>query len=448
MVTAAGEQIVGAGGGLLAGLAFATALMIVIRMRYPRWWFDFARELTRFGARVGAYVALLAGPISVHCRGAIGAPRDRVSRGRSRPEPLAFHLVKWFLAIPHPWNYIEGQGLERDGHDYPQLVQYSYDKEGFRSSATGRRSGRRPTAARLDVPARPGTKWSDGQADDGERRRMDDQHDRQVPRRADRGLAACAHHAKGATRTDATTLVIHYTAPVGNALAQLEQFCGPAAARLGAAGRRGREGPEDLSPRAEPADGHGGAYTVKQYEKKGTTVFIPDPDFYGPKSHADAVALTYYTNADSMIADLEHGDLDWVDQVPFKAINVVKKRHGRVAGQGRRRRDDEHHVELEPAQAEEPRAPRPAGQAGALDVRRSPPDDPGRLPGLRLKVESLVGHISPLENPNLGPLEYDCAAANTLLDELGYKRGSDGIRIVRRRRASTRRAPIRCATTS
>ena len=46
MVTAAGEQIVGAGGGLLAGLAFATALMIVIRMRYPRWWFDFARELT------------------------------------------------------------------------------------------------------------------------------------------------------------------------------------------------------------------------------------------------------------------------------------------------------------------------------------------------------------------------------------------------------------------
>jgi hypothetical protein len=33
--------------------------MIVIRRRYPRWWFDFARELTRFGARVGAYVALL-----------------------------------------------------------------------------------------------------------------------------------------------------------------------------------------------------------------------------------------------------------------------------------------------------------------------------------------------------------------------------------------------------
>ena len=35
----------------------ATLLMIVFRARYPRWWFDFARELTRFGARVGATLA-------------------------------------------------------------------------------------------------------------------------------------------------------------------------------------------------------------------------------------------------------------------------------------------------------------------------------------------------------------------------------------------------------
>ena len=34
-----------------------------------------------------------------------------------------------------------------------------------------------------------------------------------------------------------------------------------------------------------------------------------------------------------------------------------------------------------------------------------------------------------MENPNLGPLEYDCAAGNQMLDDLGYTRGSDGIRI-------------------
>src|SRR4051794_17902195 len=44
-------------GGLVSGLAIATALMIIVRQRYPRWWFDFARELTRFGYRVCAYLA-------------------------------------------------------------------------------------------------------------------------------------------------------------------------------------------------------------------------------------------------------------------------------------------------------------------------------------------------------------------------------------------------------
>jgi hypothetical protein len=37
-----------AAGGLASGLFTATALMIIFRQRYPRWWFDFARELTRF----------------------------------------------------------------------------------------------------------------------------------------------------------------------------------------------------------------------------------------------------------------------------------------------------------------------------------------------------------------------------------------------------------------
>ena len=40
-------------------IGLATALMILFRRRYPRWWFDFQCELARFAARVGAYLALL-----------------------------------------------------------------------------------------------------------------------------------------------------------------------------------------------------------------------------------------------------------------------------------------------------------------------------------------------------------------------------------------------------
>jgi hypothetical protein len=100
IMTAAGEQAVATGGGLLAGLAVATALMIAIRVRYPRWWFDFSRELTRFGARIGAYVALLTDryPSTVEEQ-AIHLEVDYpdVDRDLNRWLPL----VKWFLAIPH-----------------------------------------------------------------------------------------------------------------------------------------------------------------------------------------------------------------------------------------------------------------------------------------------------------------------------------------------------------
>ncbi len=86
--------------GLAGGLAAATALMIVFRQVYPRWWFDFARELTRFGYRVAAYLLLLTDQYpstveeqSVHLE--IDYPDVKNDLNRWMP------LVKWFLAIPH-----------------------------------------------------------------------------------------------------------------------------------------------------------------------------------------------------------------------------------------------------------------------------------------------------------------------------------------------------------
>jgi hypothetical protein len=89
-----------AAGGLLSGLAAATALMIIFRQRYPRWWFDFARELTRFQYRVGAYLLLLTDHYpstveeqSVH----LEVDYPDVEKDLSRWMPI----VKWLLAIPH-----------------------------------------------------------------------------------------------------------------------------------------------------------------------------------------------------------------------------------------------------------------------------------------------------------------------------------------------------------
>ena len=89
------------GGGIVGGLFAATLLMILFRQRYPRWWFDFALEFTRFSNRVGAYVALLTDTYpstveeqSIHIE--VDYPDD-VPQNLNRWLPL----VKWFLAIPH-----------------------------------------------------------------------------------------------------------------------------------------------------------------------------------------------------------------------------------------------------------------------------------------------------------------------------------------------------------
>jgi hypothetical protein len=87
-------------GGLVAGLIAATALMILFRRLYPRWWFDFSRELTRFEARVGAFATLLTDRYpstvdeqSVHLE--LDYPNAKTDLNRWLP------LVKWLLVIPH-----------------------------------------------------------------------------------------------------------------------------------------------------------------------------------------------------------------------------------------------------------------------------------------------------------------------------------------------------------
>lgn len=99
-VSQAGETMQAGSIGTAGGLFLATVLMIVFRQRYPRWWFDFVLELTRFSTRVGAYLFLLTDryPSTVdHQSVHLDAAYPDAERGLNRWLPL----VKWLLALPH-----------------------------------------------------------------------------------------------------------------------------------------------------------------------------------------------------------------------------------------------------------------------------------------------------------------------------------------------------------
>jgi hypothetical protein len=86
----------GAGGILFLG----PLLMILFRKKYPRWWFDWNRELLRFALRVHTYIVLMSDQYpstdeEQWVRLEVEYPNVEEDLARGMP------LVKWFLAIPH-----------------------------------------------------------------------------------------------------------------------------------------------------------------------------------------------------------------------------------------------------------------------------------------------------------------------------------------------------------
>ena len=85
----------------VAGAAFflPLVLMLLFRRKYPRWWFDFLLELTRFQFRISAYFDLVTDKYpstdeeqSVHLE--LDYPNaDELNR--------FLPIVKWLLLIPH-----------------------------------------------------------------------------------------------------------------------------------------------------------------------------------------------------------------------------------------------------------------------------------------------------------------------------------------------------------
>ena len=99
---AGNQQLGGTSWAVLASVSLfgPTLLMILFRQKYPRWWFDFALELTRFSTRIGAYMALLRDEYpSTDEEQAVHLELDYPDAARDLNRWLP--LVKWLLAIPH-----------------------------------------------------------------------------------------------------------------------------------------------------------------------------------------------------------------------------------------------------------------------------------------------------------------------------------------------------------
>jgi hypothetical protein len=97
--TAGGTGARYAGGGI-GILVIPVLLMLLFRKKYPRWWYEWNLQLTRFSNRIAVYFALMDDRYpstdeeqAVH----LDFPYPNADQDLSQGLPL----VKWLLAIPH-----------------------------------------------------------------------------------------------------------------------------------------------------------------------------------------------------------------------------------------------------------------------------------------------------------------------------------------------------------
>jgi len=154
--------------GTLGGILFVPPLlMIVVRQKYPRWWFDFNLELQRFTNRVGAYLALM----NDRYRSTddkqyvtLEIPYPDAQRGRSSPtlrrSPRGLPVATIRLRRgPHPatwrgyWNPSSGCS-PRGAHRPPAPNRKPPPRPGGARARPGSRVSQPATALRL-IPAEP-----------------------------------------------------------------------------------------------------------------------------------------------------------------------------------------------------------------------------------------------------------------------------------------------------
>ncbi len=329
----------------------------------------------------------------------------------------------------NPFVAIETQSYNAFVMEYPQLVQYGPGLKlqgDWATSWTHTPDGRTWT-----FHLKPGGKWSDGKPLTAEDAAWTGNTIVKYQSSATAALAAALTHVTSMQAEGPDTLVIHYAKAVANALPQLEQFYVlPEHVWKPQLGTDGK-GLKSYLPENHLPTVAAGPYSISQFQEKGTTIFRPNPYFYGPKSHANAVTLSYYTNSTSMIAALQAGNLDFVDQVPYNAIASLKS---------------DKRFALQSVLSDE---------VTNITINSNPLKPKNREllnPKLREALEYATdrnqiirvvynGYAKPWANmlsaqsptwldPRIKPLPFDPAKANQILDSLGYKRGSNGIRMV------------------
>jgi peptide/nickel transport system substrate-binding protein len=240
-------------------------------------------------------------------------------------------------------------------------------------------------------------------------------------------VAGLIAHITRAEAPNPTTLVIHYKQAPGNVLGQFQQFfILPKHIWSKHTGHKGA----DLKtfPNNAPVVGSGPFKLVK-YKKNEIALFQKNDSYWGTKPQVDAFGLRMFSNDDAMISAMKAHEIDALNVVPATAIKTLKNAGFKVSNVPGLDQTDfiinsnpkkKKHRELLNLKVKE-------AFAHAMDRAQI-------IQVVFLGTAAQPSSIIPAptgnwHNPSLKPEKFDLGLANKILDKLGYKKASDGIRV-------------------
>ncbi len=313
---------------------------------------------------------------------------------------------------------------------YPQLVQYD-DKlafaPDFASKWTTSSDGKVWT-----FTTRSGAKWSDGTPLTAKDAAWTFSTILKFAKTAASNQASTLNHLKTAVATNDTTLVMTYDKPVANVLSNLQQL--PILPEHVWAKYATGSGKELKSYENAPSGGKpvvsGGPFELADYKKDQIALYKRNPNWYGEKPKMAGFGLQMYSNDDAMVTALKSGGIDAITAVPETSVGTLKSAgkvvsmspgmefHDWIVNSNPKKTTHRELLNLKVKEAFESAIDRDSiiktawlgyAQPGATII---PPASGGGWADTSIK-----------------PLPFDLNHANQLLDQLGYKKGGNGIRV-------------------
>ncbi len=309
---------------------------------------------------------------------------------------------------------------------YPALVQYNAKLQFIPEFA--RSWSESPDGKTWTFRTQPNARWSDGRPLTAADAAWTINMERKFSNGPTATAAGALAYVTGADAPNPTTLVIHYSRPAANVLANMQStYILPEHvwARYATGNGAG------LKTFANPAPiVSGGPFILKKYVPNQIALFSRNPYWWGPKPHIDGFGLQFFANDDAMVAALEQGQLDFIGEYTPPTVVRELRQKGFVVTTTPSLSFKDFIINTNPHKTTDRELLNPLVRE-ALDYAT----DRAQI----IKV-AWLGYAQPgstvvapadglWHDPHIKPVPFSLAKANQLLNEAGYKMGPNGIRI-------------------